>query len=125
MPLSEHEQRILSEIEEQLLATDPALARSVGSGPGAGQRSRLIRLGSLGIVVGLIVTVVLLSVNVILSFVVGFGLMFVSGLALERGLRTPRADSARRSPKPRFNLGLKDYFSDASMRARETRHDDD
>lgn len=118
MPLSEHEQRILSEIEEQLLASDPGLARSVGSRRVGGDRQRLLRLGALGIVVGLVATVALLPVSFIWSFAVGVGIMFVGGLAVERGLRADRRQSRPPKAQRRLQFGLKDYFSDASQRAR-------
>lgn len=87
MPLSEHEQRILTEIEHQLRASDPDLARQVGETTVYSVPRRHARIAVAGLVVGLVVTLALLSVNPYVAFIVGFGLMFVSALALERSVR--------------------------------------
>lgn len=46
MPLSEDEQRILTEIEQQLYASDPDLAHQVGSTTVYSQGFRKLRWGS-------------------------------------------------------------------------------
>jgi peptidoglycan/LPS O-acetylase OafA/YrhL len=60
MPLSEHEQRILEEIERRLVAEDPKFAREVAAGGTHGAALRKVRRGAI-------------------SFVAGFGLL-VAGL---------------------------------------------
>lgn len=62
MPLSEHEQRILEEIERRLAAEDPKFARGVAAATPHGQAVRRIKLFVVG-------------------FVVGFGLL-IAGLAI-------------------------------------------
>jgi len=53
MPLSEHEQRLLEQMERQLYADDPKLASTLrGSGRSLRSRHRLL-LGVLGVVVGM------------------------------------------------------------------------
>ena len=53
MPLSEHEQRVLEQIERALYAEDPKFAAAVrGIDPKTRQRRRLVRAG-IGVVVGL------------------------------------------------------------------------
>lgn len=53
MPLSEHEQRLLEQMERQLYADDPKLASTLrGSGRSLRSRHQVI-LGAIGIVVGL------------------------------------------------------------------------
>ncbi|HBX77033.1 MAG TPA: hypothetical protein DEG43_05270 [Acidimicrobiaceae bacterium] len=85
--LSEDEERILTEIEQQLRATDPDLARQVGETTVFTESLRGSRLAIGGVVVGLVVTVLLLEVNAVLAFLVGFGLMLAGGVALERSAR--------------------------------------
>jgi membrane-bound ClpP family serine protease len=57
MPLSEHEQRLLAQMEQALYAEDPKFATSLRSARGRGSRGRaaagvLAFLGGLGMVVG-------------------------------------------------------------------------
>jgi len=53
MPLSEHEQRILEEIERRLAEEDPRLVQSVAKATLASHALRRIRWGIAGFVVGL------------------------------------------------------------------------
>ena len=75
MPLSEHEQRLLDEIEQALYAEDPKFASSVR----AARRHRRFRssvlLGILGVLVGLGLVLVGLLANVVAVSVVGFVLL--------------------------------------------------
>lgn len=80
MPLSEDEQRILRQIEEEL-AQDPSFAER-------GQhvsRRRLLGLG-LALLLGIVATVAALSVNQFVAFV-AFVVVFGIGLLFERELR--------------------------------------
>jgi DUF3040 family protein len=56
MPLSEHEQRILAEIERRLLEEDPKFAHQVGSSFRA-HLGRRLKLAVVGFVLGLVVVV--------------------------------------------------------------------
>ena len=106
MPLSEDEKRILTEIEQRLYESDPQLVRQVSETTVFSAPLRRTRLAGIGIVVGLVLTVLLLQVHYILAFVVGFGLMLVSAVQLEGGIRhlgrvgvQQVADSIRQSGK--------------------------
>lgn len=79
MPLSEDEQRILSQIEEQFHEDDPGLARAVGETTIYRHAFRNIRRGFAGLVLGIIAMFVLLSVHPALAFV-GFMVLFASAL---------------------------------------------
>lgn len=79
MPLSEDEQRILSEIEEQLYETDPALAREVGRTTVFTHPARNLRLAVLGCIAGLIFMILTLSTSHWLSFL-GFLVMLAASL---------------------------------------------
>ena len=87
VPLSEDEQRILSEIEEKLYESDPSLAKEVGSTTVYTAPLRSIRWASFGFVVGLIIMVVTLSTSYLLAFG-GFLIMLGTALLLERGARS-------------------------------------
>ncbi|MCY3967461.1 MAG: DUF3040 domain-containing protein [bacterium] len=86
MPLSEDEQRILSEIEDQLYETDPALAREVGRTTVFTHPARNLRLAVLGCIVGLIFMILTLSTSFWLSFV-GFLVMLAAALWAWSSLR--------------------------------------
>jgi Protein of unknown function (DUF3040) len=79
VPLSEDEQRILSQIEEQFHEDDPGLARAVGETTIYRHAFRNIRRGLAGIILGVIAMFVLLSVHPALAFI-GFIVLFGSAL---------------------------------------------
>lgn len=86
MPLSEDEQRILSQIEQQLYQSDPALAREVGSTTVYTHATRNVWWSILGFVVGLAVMVLTLSTSFVLAFG-GFAIMLAAALYFERNAR--------------------------------------
>src|SRR5947209_19012367 len=87
MPLSEDEQRILHQIEQQFYETDPALARAVGSTSLYRHAFRQIKYASLTFVLGVGVLVYsLVSVGVVAAFL-GFVVMFASVLWFEHDAR--------------------------------------
>ncbi len=79
MPLSEDEQRILSEIEEQLYETDPVLAREVGRTTVFTHPARNLRLAILAFIAGLVYMILTLSTSYWLSFI-GFLVMLAASL---------------------------------------------
>jgi len=86
VPLSEDELRILSEIETHLYESDPELAREVAETTVYTHSFRNIKWAALGLLVGIVLMVWLLSVSYLLSFG-GFLVMLVSLLFLERNAR--------------------------------------
>lgn len=86
MPLSEDEQRILSEIEQRLYESDPHLAREVSSTTVYTRSLRGMKWAALGFVVGVAILLATLSVSYVLAFV-GFLVMLASALAFERNAR--------------------------------------
>lgn len=86
MPLSENEQRILAEIERHLEETDPGLARNVGQRSVYRHAFGSLRWSVLGLVLGLVIMIATLRMHYLVAFV-GFALMLVSTLGLERNLR--------------------------------------
>lgn len=87
VPLSENEQRILSEIEEKLYETDPSLAKEVGSTTVYTASLRSVRWATAGFVAGLAVMVVTLASSFLLAFG-GFLVMLAAALVFERGARS-------------------------------------
>ncbi|MDR0432151.1 MAG: DUF3040 domain-containing protein [Bifidobacteriaceae bacterium] len=118
MPLSEYEQRVLAEMEQQLTSDDPKLATSLTSS--ASPRRGRIALGIFLILLGLAVLVVGMTVSLIWLSLVGFAVMFVGGwVALSgpgRAGRVARSGGAGgKAPKPpraRFTQRFEDRWND-------------
>lgn len=94
MPLSEHEQRLLNEIEQALYAEDPKFASSVRSARPRNRARTMLALSVLGVVVGLVVVLVGLNANLTLLGVLGFVLIVGSCVAAASALRGPKRNSA-------------------------------
>lgn len=86
MPLSEHEQRILAELEESLVRQDPHFAERVRNKTVYRHAGRQCKWSALGFIVGLAVLVAFYSESVVVGLV-GVALMFVSAVVFERNLR--------------------------------------
>ncbi len=75
MPLSEHEQRLLEQMEQAMYAEDPKFASAMrGRSSRARQRRRLL-FGGVGVVVGLVLVVLGVARSTVPIAVVGFVLM--------------------------------------------------
>jgi len=79
VPLSEHEQRLLEQMEKALYAEDPKFATSLRSTGGAASRSRAA-LGVLGILVGLGVVLAGMALPMAALGVVGFVVMLAGAV---------------------------------------------
>lgn len=94
MPLSEHEQRLLDEIEQALYAEDPKFASSVRSARPRNRARLVLALSVVGVLVGLAVVLFGLTANLILLGVIGFVLIVGSCVAAASALRGPKQDAA-------------------------------
>lgn len=95
MPLSDHEQRILAEIERRLLEEDPKFAQQVGSSFQV-HLARRLKLAAVGFVLGLVVVVV--GPFVLGSVALGVTGFIVMLLAIFEFLRTLRRRAAINRP---------------------------
>lgn len=86
MPLSEEENRILREIEQQLYQSDPELARQVRTTTVYSAPASRLRFASVGLVLALLLTVYLLTVHYLAAFG-GFLLCFGLGMMVESSMR--------------------------------------
>ena len=86
MPLSEDEQRILSEIEQHLYASDPQLVREVSSTTIYRHAGRNLKWAGVGFVAGLVFMVMTFTTSIVLAFA-GFLGMLASAIFFERNLR--------------------------------------
>ncbi|MDA8310457.1 MAG: DUF3040 domain-containing protein [Actinomycetota bacterium] len=86
MPLSEHEQRILAELEESLVRHDPHFAERVRNKTVYRHAGRQCKWSALGFLAGLAVLVAFYSESVLLGLL-GVAIMFASAVVFERNLR--------------------------------------
>ena len=86
MPLSEDEQRILREIEENLSATDPKLVQQVSDTTLYVHSARVIKWAVFGFVAGLLLMVCTFTTTLVLG-VGGFLVMLGCALAIEHNVR--------------------------------------
>ena len=113
--LSDHEQRILDEIERNLAADDPAFVRHVREGRPTKDAGKLLRLSILGVVCGLIM--LFFFAKLLILGVVGFLLMLASIVGLATSFRD--LATAGRSPSG----VLRDAWRRAEHRMRTRRRD--
>jgi heme A synthase len=90
MPLSEHEQRLLDEIEQALYAEDPKFASSVRSARPRNRARTMLVLSIFGVLIGLAVVIVGLATTYVVVGVLGFVLIVGSCVAGASALRGPR-----------------------------------
>ncbi len=86
MPLSEDEQRILHEIEQQFYESDPAFARGVGKTTLYRHSGRNLKWAALGFFAGFVLLVGSFATSLFLGFV-GFAVMLACAFIFERNLR--------------------------------------
>ena len=86
MPLSEHEQRVLQELEQALYQEDPAFADRVRQENVYRYAGRYLKWSILGFVVGLAVMLVFFTTSVFLGFL-GVLIMFASLVSFWTNLR--------------------------------------
>jgi len=86
MPLSEHEQKILAELEESLSKQDPQFAKSVQNTNVYAHSGRRVRWGIAGFVAGLLILILCFSTSVLLGLA-GVAIMFASAVVVERNAR--------------------------------------
>ena len=86
MPLSDHEQRILAELEESLVRQDPEFAERVRSETVYRHAGRYCKWAAVTFVLGVVILVAFYSKSVLAGFL-GVVIMFASAVWFERNLR--------------------------------------
>jgi hypothetical protein len=133
VPLSEHEQRLLEQMERALYAEDPKFASTLRSGgPRAGSRGRAL-LGVLGFLAGLGLLMAGAILPMIAVGILGFVLMLVGAVVVYAAMRPAPAGSGEAAaaegptvptgpsaPKPKKSSGFMDKVEDRWRRRRET-----
>jgi hypothetical protein len=124
VPLSEEEQRILQEIEQQLYASDPQLVRDVTSTTVYRHAGRNLRWAALGFVTGLVLMLATFANSVVLGGL-GFFAMLGSAILVERNLRRMgRAGLQALTDSVRAST-VRDRFGSAGQRMRDRFRGDD
>jgi hypothetical protein len=118
VPLSEDEQRILSQIEQQLYETDPSLARGIADTTVYSDAYRHLKHGLLGFVLGFVVMLGTLHLNAIYS-AIGVIIMFVSALAIVANVRRMGKAGIDQLTESMRAAGLRDYFGNRTSRMRD------
>lgn len=93
MPLSEYEQRVLEEMEQQLRSDDPKLAKTISNG--APRRPLNVVLGGVIILAGLGVLVAAVSFGQTWLGIIAFVAMFAGVLV---ALHRPSSEASNESP---------------------------
>lgn len=75
MPLSEHEQRLLEQLEQQLHAEDPKFANALASDPARSLSTRHIVIGVLVTIAGILVLLSGVAFKLIILGILGFIIM--------------------------------------------------
>jgi Protein of unknown function (DUF3040) len=118
MPLSEDEQRILREIEENLSATDPKLVQQVSDTTLYRHSARVIKWAIVGFVAGLLLMVFTFTTTLLLG-VVGFLVMLGCALAIEHNVRKLGRAGMESLTGSMRSGALKNLLGNASSRWRE------
>jgi hypothetical protein len=119
MPLSEHEQRLLDQMERALASEDPKFAsalrgtvrgtvRKQVATPGAGLAVLVIILGLAGLIAG--VTMNIAAVGVVGFVAVVFGLSLIITRTAEIKVTSQQPSSADKRNHPGFLQGLEDRW---------------
>lgn len=125
MPLSEDEQRILHEIEQQFYETDPALARAVGSTTLYRHAFRNLKYATGLFLVGVGVLVwALVSIGFVAAFA-GFLVMLAAALWFERNARKLGRAGLQQVTASMRAAGLRDAFGNTRNKMRERFRRDD
>ncbi|MGN7202162.1 DUF3040 domain-containing protein [Arthrobacter sp. SAFR-044] len=99
MPLSEHEQKLLEQLEKQLHEDDPKFANSMGSDPGRSWSTRHVVIGVLCALAGVFLLLVGVSFQNILVGVLGFVVMgggvYFATMRSSRGKAGSKAGSGK------------------------------
>ena len=98
MPLSEHEQRLLEQMERALYAEDPKFATSLrSSGPRPGSRRKAV-VGVLVGLAGLGLLVAGAATSLVILGVLGFLAMLAGTVLVVSALRAPAAEATGAAP---------------------------
>jgi DUF3040 family protein len=102
MPLSDHEQRILEEIERRLVADDPKFAREVSTGGTQGAALRKVKRAVVAFVVGfgLLIAGLFYPDQLIVFGIAAFAVMVGSAALIASGIKQVSRERGERMQQP-------------------------
>ena len=118
MPLSEDEQRILSEIEQQLYETDPSLAHGIADTTVYSDAYRHLRRGIFAFILGMVMMIGTLHITFWLS-AVGVVIMFISAVSIEANARRMGKAGIDQLTQSMKANGVRDYLGNRNSRMRD------
>ena len=124
MPLSEDEQRILHQIEQQFYESDPEFARNVSQTTIYRHAFRNMKWAFLAFLAGTIFLLLTLSVHFVLAFA-GFLMMLFAAFFFERNARKLGRAGLEHVTRSMRAHSVRDAFGNAGQRMRERFKRDD
>ena len=118
VPLSKDEERILSEIEQQLYESDPRLAREVSETTIYTDALHRLKWSIFGFVGGVALMIVTLSTSYLLAFVSFLG-MLGSALVLERSIRRLGKAGLEQGRRSQKTASIRDALGSTRQKMRE------
>ena len=110
MPLSDHEQRILDEIEKNLYQEDPRFARQVKERDPAQQERKRARIGALCFLAGFVGLMVFFYSRALIIGVMAFAGMVLGIVLIAGAIKSLAAGSGiARRPADRVNRALSEW----------------
>ncbi|MDP5226212.1 MULTISPECIES: DUF3040 domain-containing protein [Arthrobacter] len=121
MPLSEHEQRLLEQLERQLHEDDPKFASQMEQGGARRWSTKRVLIGVFAVVAGILVLLLGVTLNNIPLGVLGFlamgaGVYFATGKA--------KGPAPKGSGKERSSRSKSGFMEDLEQRWEQRRRDD-
>ena len=109
VPLSDHEQRILDEIEKNLYEEDPRFARQVKERPGTGTDRLRAKLGAAALAAGFLGLLLFFYSGAVAVGVVAFIGMVIGVVLIAGWVRSVATSTSVTSPTDRISRALNDW----------------
>jgi hypothetical protein len=102
MPLSEHEQKILEEIERRLVAEDPKFAREVSTGGAQGTALKRVKRAVISFALGftLLIAGLFVPQRLVIFGIAAFAIMVASAAVIASGIKQVSQERTVETEKP-------------------------
>jgi hypothetical protein len=123
MALSEHEQRLLDQLEQQLHADDPKFAHSMASSTRRSMSTRRLVIGSLVTIAGILVLLAGIGYQIIALGVAGFLIMGAEYISRTTKAKTSEKGTAAGAPAKPASAGKSGFMSSLEDKWDERKRD--